>query len=286
MKKLTNYLSASFLILSTSTAFAQDLRAESSAAQTAATGAYSRQITDLAGASACTKYSWKNRGRAPAGYVKGVALSFARSICRVKSVTPTKLATIFATPDTHNARTDALAHYQSTFAALRISSNVAGESAVRAVYTLGLGLGMRESSGAYCEGWDTSAGSKRSSATGEAGLFQVSYDSMGASPELRKLYQEYQATPGRCQLNVFKEGASCRSQSILGSGAGATYQAFNKACPAFATEYAMTMLRVQRSHFGPINRKEAEVIPVCESLLTKVQQLIDSNPEGACAELY
>lgn len=72
MKKLTNYLSASFLILSTSTAFAQDLRAESSAAQTAATGAYSRQITDLAGASACTKYSWKNRGRAPAGYVRQI----------------------------------------------------------------------------------------------------------------------------------------------------------------------------------------------------------------------
>ncbi len=286
MKTLKNYLSASILILSTGPAFAQDLRSESLSTKATNSGAYTQQITALAGASSCAKYSWKNRGRAPAGYMKGVALSFARSICRVKATTPTGLGNLLATPDTHNSKKDALSLYQSNFAAARISSNVAGESAVRAVYTLGLGLGMRESSGAYCEGWDTSAGSNRSSAAAEAGVFQVSYDSMGASPELKKLYAEYQATPGRCQLNVFKEGASCRSQSILGSGAGATYQAFNKSCPAFATEYAMVMLRVQRSHFGPINRKEAELVPACESMLSGVQKIIDTDPETACREIY
>ncbi len=158
---------------------------------------------------------------------------------------------------------------------------------MRAIYALGMGLGMRESSGSYCEGWDASAGSNRPSAAAEAGAFQVSYDSMGASSELRKLYQEYQASPSRrCLLDVFKEGVSCRSRSILGSGAGATYQAFNKACPAFAAEYAMTLLRIQRTHFGPINRKEAEVVPACESLLSSVQQLVDSDPNTVCGEIF
>jgi len=145
---------------------------------------------------------------------------------------------------------------------------------------------MRERSGAYCEGWDRAGGSNRSSAQAEAGAFQVSYDSIVISSELKKLYAEYKASPQRCGLSVFKEGASCKSQSILGTGAGATFQAFNKSCPAFATEYAMTLLRLQRSHFGPINRKEAEVVPSCGTLLKKVEQIVDANPEAVCNEIY
>lgn len=145
---------------------------------------------------------------------------------------------------------------------------------------------MRESSGAYCEGWDISAGSNRSSAQAEAGAFQVSYDSIGVSSELKKLYAEYKTSPQRCGRSVFKEGASCKSQSILGTGAGATFQAFNKSCPAFATENAMILLRLQRSHFGPIIRKEAEVVPSYGTLLKKVEQIVDANPEGVCGEIY
>jgi hypothetical protein len=66
--------------------------------------------------------------------------------------------------------------------------------------------------------------------------------------------------------------------SNLGTGAGATYQAFNKSCPAFATEYAMTMLRLQRSHYGPINRREAEVVQSCNVMLKKVQDLVNADP--------
>jgi hypothetical protein len=72
----------------------------------------------------------------------------------------------------------------------------------------------------------------------------------------------------------------------LGTGAGADYQVFNKACPAFATEYAMTMLRVQRSHYGPINRLEAEVIPACNQLLLNVQELVNRDPQGACQDIF
>lgn len=281
MKKLATLITTQILILSTTPVWAYDLQEE------AVSTSYTQQIKTLAGNSSCRSYSWKNRGRAPAGYIKGVALSFARSVCRVRFVGATPAgAKIMSSANTGNTKKDALAHYQSTFAARGIRINTPGEDAVRAIYALGMGLGMRESSGAYCEGWDRSAGSNRSSAQAEAGIFQVSYDSMGASPELRKLYNEYKANPQRCQLETYKEGVTCRSQSILGTGAGADYQRFNKSCPAFAAEYAMIMLRVQRSHFGPINRKDAEIVPACNSLLVTVQKMIDADPEGVCGEIY
>jgi hypothetical protein len=175
-----------------------------------------------------------------------------------------------------NTSTDALAYYQS--------GAPAGPEAMRALYTLGMGLGMRESSGSYCEGWDRGAGANRSSSAGEAGAFQTSYDSMSLSPELSNLYAEYKARPELCFQDVFKEGASCSAINILGTGPGADYQEFNIACPAFATEYAMTMLRISRSHYGPINRKEAQVVPACNQLLKSVQDLIENDPY-ACQDI-
>jgi hypothetical protein len=290
MKKTTTTLAALFVMLSTSAAFAADNSADEQdvlAYSQAVSTSYAQQITTLAGNSACLKTSWKDRGRAPAGYVKGVALSFARSLCRTKALgTPPAITKIIASSATGDSSRDALTWYKSIFASAGIPTNRSGGDAVRAVYTLGMGLGMRESSGKYCEGWDKSAGSNRRSAEAEAGLFQVSYDSMGASAELKALYLEYQASPERCQLATYKEGVTCKAQGILGTGAGATYQKFNKACPAFAAEYGMTMLRLRRSHFGPINRKAAQVVSSCGTMLANVQKIVDSNQEAACEELY
>ena len=246
------------------------------------TGPYIDQIKALSSASACEKNNWSGRGVAPSGYIKGVALSFARSLCRLK--TQSKLSTIMSAASTGKTGTDALAYYQSVFAAIPISVKAAGVEPLRAVYTLGIGLGMRESSGSYCEGWDKSAGSRRPSSAAEAGAFQTSYDSMVLSPELSNLYAEYKATPARCFQDVFKVGVSCKPLDILGTGAGADYQVFNIACPAFATEYAMTMLRLDRGHYGPINRKEAQVVSACNDLLKNVQDLIDSDPY-ACQDI-
>ena len=245
-------------------------------------GPYIDQIKTLASNSTCVNTDWASRGRAPIGYIKGVTLSYARSLCRLK--TGSNLSLVMSAASTGNASKDALAYYKSIFAGNSISVANSGEESLRALYTLGMGLGMRESSGGYCEGWDKSAGSNRSSSAAEAGAFQTSYDSMGSSPELSKLYAEYKASPGRCLLDVFKQGASCGASSILGTGAGAEYQAFNISCPAFATEYAMTMLRVQRSHYGPINRQEAQVVPACNQLLKSVQDLIDNDPY-ACQDI-
>ena len=53
-----------------------------------------------------------------------------------------------------------------------MDNDAAGVDTVRHLFVLLIGLGMRESSGKYCEGRDKSA-SNRSAETAEAGLFQL-----------------------------------------------------------------------------------------------------------------
>ena len=248
---------------------------------------FSNQLKDMVGKSSCSKLSWTSRGRAPAGYVKGVVLSYARSLCRIKAggaLMPG--ASVLMSASGSNPAKDVLAYYQDILSRIGVRTNLRGEQPLLATYSIGMGLGMRESSGKYCEGWDVAAGTNRSSAEAEAGLFQASYNSIAASPELQRLYDEYKANPKRCLLDVFKEGVSCKTQSILGTGAGAAYQTFIKQCPAFATEYAMTLVRVLRTHFGPLNRKEAQVQPECEALLTDAQKFVNSDPDAICKEIF
>jgi hypothetical protein len=251
-------------------------------------GAYVEHITSIvASSTSCLNYAWSNRGKAPSGYIKGMALTYARSFCRLKAneQSPSSLAALLSAAK-GLATKDALAHYSTTFSNLGISNTTAGQVPLKSLYTLGIGLGMRESSGRYCEGWDRSASSSRPSTAGEAGLFQTSYDSMGVSSELSKLYAEYKANPNACFLNTYKVGVSCSStdMSNLGTGTGADFQSFLKSCPGFAAEYAMITLRVLRQHYGPINRMEAEVNSSCNQMLTKVQDFINEDP-NACQDL-
>ena len=249
-----------------------------------ADGYYVEQIKSIAASSSCASYSWAGRGKAPSGYIKGMALTYARSYCRLKTseAAPTSIIKVLS-GSAGSSTTDALALFASTFSSHSMDVNTAGVGPLRSLYTLGIGLGMRESSGKYCEGRDMSA-SNTSASTAEAGMFQTSYDSMSASAELSKLYAEYKANPNKCFLDTFKAGVSCGSSSIAGTGAGADYQAFNKSCPSFAAEYAMIMLRVRRNHYGPINRKEAEVTPVCNQMLKKVEDFIEDDL-NACSDI-
>ncbi len=250
-------------------------------------GIYRDKIMEIASTSACAKVSWKNRGRAPAGYMKGMALTYARSLCRQQKVAAFVPApgALMSRASVGNTAKDALAHYGDVLANLQMPVNQSNPDTLRALYTLGLGLGMRESSGKYCTGYDTTAATHTANGS-EAGLFQASYDSMGATPELRQLYNEYKSNPQRCHLDVFKAGVSCSAQEIVGVGTpGGEYQAFNKACPAFAAEYAMTLIRVLRAHFGPINRKEAEILPACEAMLGDVEGFLLGDVGRVCADL-
>lgn len=242
------------------------------------------QILTIANNSSCAAYSWKNRGKAPKGYMKGMALTYARSLCRLDDNRTDRRtpASLMSRAQTGNTSKDALSHFKSRFDSLGLSISRSDPNTLRSLYTLGIGLGMRESSGKYCEGWDTSAGGNRPSNEAEAGLFQTSYNSIAASVELKKLYAEYKSNKNRCMLSTFKEGVTCRSQSILGTGEGAAYQRLNKECPAFAAEYAMVMLRVLRAHYGPINRKEAEVISSCNNMLDQVESVVEANGSKVC----
>jgi hypothetical protein len=245
---------------------------------------YIDHIKTIAASSSCASYSWKSRGRAPVSYIKGMALNYARSVCRLQTslAAPSATAVLLSKAAGDPAR-DALAHYSTTFTNFGEVVNSSGIDTLRSLYTLGIGLGMRESSGQYCEGRDTTA-SNTSASTAEAGMFQTSYNSMTASPVLSQLYDEYKANPSMCWLDVYKVGVSCSAASIYGSGEGATYQALNKSCPAFAAEYAMATLRVLRSHYGPIVRKEAEVIPACNQMLKSVEDVV-LNDLNSCADL-
>jgi hypothetical protein len=250
------------LVLTATAAFSTSTALRAAPAATAATDDAEAQIAARASASPCAHASYRKRGVAPAGFVRGMALSYAKAYCELKTQ-PDSVATALA-GDAFAARSDALAWYGR--------AGGSAEQRLRALYALALGEGMRESSGNPSEGWDRSVAHQNVNIA-EAGLFQVSFDSIGLSPWLRKLYADYQADPAACRLDVFMAGQKDRHASVIGTGPGADFQRFTKACPAFAVEYAAVMFRVKLQHFGPIRRKEAELLPACEAMLQDIQSL-------------
>ncbi|CAN5218917.1 hypothetical protein BH09MYX1_BH09MYX1_09640 [soil metagenome] len=241
-------------------------------------------IKNLASTSSCYAYSWKNRGKAPPGYVKGVALVFARAVC---NQTHGDVAVV-SKAKTADMQKDALAWYETIFTDLGMTNEVAGTSTLRHSYTLLLGLGMRESSGEHCTGRDTSA-TNTSSDSAEAGAWQTSYDSHVASPELPKLFAQHKSSANGCLLDTFAEGVTCTAANWQNWGTGADgveFQKLSKECPAFAAEYAAVMLRVlggSLGHYGPLRTKSAEVRPECDELFAKVQALVEGNPDACVA---
>lgn len=224
------------------------------------------RITSLAASSALASYSWADRGRAPVGYIKGMAVAFAYVYAKWRA--GESAARVMAALPTGDTERDALAWYG-------ITNITAGPSTLRALFMLLIGLGMRESSGKYWEGLDTNAGFKSADET-EAGLFQQSWNSRSASPELPKLFAAWSADPSDGFLSIFREGVPAGSSSDLGGGQGEEFQRLCKAKPAFAAEAAAVCLRVRRSHFGPINRREVEDRHEADVLLQQVQAIVDA----------
>jgi hypothetical protein len=239
-------------------------------------------IVQIAAASPLTAYQWKNRGTAPVGYIKGMALTFGRVYCKYRAGDP--CAAEMAKANTGDGAHDALAWFDAEFAALGMDNSADGPDTLRHLFVLMLGLGMRESSGIYCTGRDQSA-SNTSANTAEAGLFQTSFNASGASPLLPALFQEYLANPAGF-LDVFQEGvAPCNAANLqnFGDGDGAEFQRLSKSCPAFAAEFAAVALRNLRTHWGPINMKTAEINADGDAMLQQVQQVVDAN--GLCGSL-
>jgi hypothetical protein len=239
-------------------------------------------LTRIAAQSEIARFRWKNRGVAPPGYIKGMALVYARACCKLKAADPAVVD--MATAKSADGEHDALAWYDAIFAAAGMKNDTAGADTLRHLFVLLIGLGMRESSGQYCAGRDTTA-SNVTADTAEAGLFQTSFNARSASPLLPTLFARYSSNPSGF-LEVFKEGVRCSASDLenFGSRDGEEFQRLSKACPAFAAEFAAVGLRHIRKHWGPITRREAEIRPECDAMLRQVQAFLDGSPE-ACSVL-
>lgn len=223
--------------------------------------------------SACSKYAWKNRGVGPIGYFKGMARTYSKDYCQWVSPATTAAGQMGKALGSSTSL-DALTRYKANG---KINP-VTGLDRLRSDFTLLIGLGMRESSGAYCVGRDYSNASSNKADTCEAGPFQVSYNSHGASPWLATLWDEYKAHPENCNLATWKEGVilkdepNCASPNF-GTGIGSDFQTFSRTCPGFAAEYAAVGIRFESNQWGPLNSIAAEFKQECLDMLKAVEGL-------------
>ena len=233
------------------------------------------EIIQIATTSAISRFDWANRGIAPRGYIKGMAVVYARVCCKLQARDDAAIE--MAKANTGNRQSDALAHYAQKFSDAGMSNEADGVDTLRHLFVLLIGLGMRESSGRHCEGRDRSA-SNTTANTAEAGLFQTSFDAKSASPLMPQLFQQYSDNPSGF-VDIFKEGVQCRDRDFenFGSGAGRDFQRLSKECPAFAAEFAAVGLRNIRTHWGPINTRAAEIRPECNTMLLQVQHAVDTS---------
>jgi hypothetical protein len=248
------------------------------AAQLTQADAISR-ISNLATTSAIASYDWANRGVAPAGYIKGMAVSYAKIYHELG--VENAYAAEMAKAMTADASRDALKHYEEVFQRAGMGNSKDGPDTLRHLFVLMLGLGMRESSGKHCEGRDRSA-HNTSAETAEAGLFQTSFNARRASLLLPKLFNEFASQPTPSYLDVFKEGVRCKDSNLenFGDGDGREFQKLSKDCPFFAVEFAAIGLRNIRKHWGPINRRDAEVKADADAMFKEVQKLVDQDKLG------
>jgi len=227
------------------------------------------KVIELAANSELMRVDWAGRGQAPAGYIKGMAVAFAMDVQKLKGGNAS--VAVMAKPVNLNALdTDALAWYSMDFAP---GDLLGGIPTLKALYALMIGLGMRESSGRYCEGCDRSVGDETADEA-EAGLFQMSWNAHLANGEISKLLD---SPDPNSLVSIFSEGVTATNadMEIVGTGLGALFQRQAKFNPLFAAEAAAVGLRSLRQHWGPINRREAEVRPEAIKLLNSIAVLLD-----------
>jgi hypothetical protein len=228
-------------------------------------------IIEIADASEISSHDWGGRGTAPTGYTAGVALCFALAATWLAENDPVAMTMAQAA---RNNSEDALTWYHQEFAHLGMDNSKDGIDTLRHLFALMLGLGLRESSGKYCEGRDLSADNV-SADTAEAGMFQTSWNIRSVSPRIPPLLPKYWANPNGF-LTTFQRDSHPDSNDLgnFGSGDGAKYQFLSKFAPAFhafVTAIGMRYLGGPEGHWGPLRRKEAELRPEADKMLLSVQ---------------
>lgn len=237
-----------------------------------------QEIREVVQKSECAKYKWKNRGQAPVAYLEGIALSYAKAFCNLEDPYVKIISKARALPESVADRKDALSWYNSNFKKIGLSNDETSVDTIRNTYTFLIGLGMRESSGRYCCGRDMSAKFDKPE-TAESGTFQNSYGSRSSKVQL-DLFNKYKTKKDGCFADVYKKNIRCDSGDlkIWGSGVGADWQRLAKDCPGFATEWAAIGIRLNggtKGEFGPIKRKEVELIPACNQMLKDIAPKIE-----------
>jgi hypothetical protein len=234
-----------------------------------------REISSAALSSEIAEYSWQDRGTMPDGGIQGMAFAYATMLRKLAAGDP--VAQITAQADRDDPEHDALSWYADELAELGLDTSRDGMDTLRALFVLLWGLTVRESSQRHCCGRDSSA-DNTDSMTCETGITQMSANASSCSTDVTRLFDEYSAM-GRCQqtaIELFEDDVSC-SQSewaCYGSGWGLEFQVLAKNAPAFAIEATALIVRYLRKHFGPLNRKEAELRPGVEHLLRDVEAIV------------
>ena len=235
-------------------------------------------ISDIARNSDIAGYGWQgDRGVAPVGYTVGMALCFALALQRLDDEDDAVWE--MAKANTGNADKDVMAWYAKQFKAAGMDNSRDGEETLRHLFALMIGLGMRESSGRYCEGRDQSA-SNTSSTEAEAGMFQTSWNISSCDPTIPPMLDQYWENPWGFRAQ-FQEGVTLKSSDLgnFGSGDGAKYQFLSKYAPSFHAMVTAVGLRNLRQHWGPINRNEVELKKEADAMLQEVQSLVESGVE-------
>jgi hypothetical protein len=234
------------------------------------------RITQIAAASSIASFNWPDRGVAPIGYTKGMAVTFARAVCKLRANDP--VAVEMAKAATESAASDCLVHYRQKFAALGMDNSVGGVDTLRHLFVLMLGLGMRESSGKHCCGRDQNADNHSADAA-EAGLFQTSWNARSEHDLMVPLFEHYRDNPDTGFLDVFGEDVTCDAEDLEnhGEGTGRVYQELAKKCPAFHTEFTALAMRNTSQHWGPIINRKALLEATADELFREVQRFVENN---------
>jgi hypothetical protein len=238
-------------------------------------------ITEMAVNHAAADIDWRGRGKAPNGYVKGMALAYAHAYLRLKA----KDFLVFeaSKANTHDADYDVFAWYADEFSDMGWSNEKPGVNTLRHLYVFLMGLGMRESSGEHCTGRDQSADNV-SAETCEAGLYQTSWNAQTCCTDIGNLFDQYSLatneggeTPSD-YLEIWAEEVECSASdwASYGSGDGFMFQELCKSAPTFAVETAAIVLRGLRQHYGPVNRKEVELKREVNEMLMEVEKIVEA----------
>lgn len=221
------------------------------------------KVIALSVGSACQKEAHGNQGTPPTGFMKGIALTYARAICHQDQ----DWVKIASQPAGDPAK-DAMAHY----------GLAPGPARLESTFALMVGSAARESSWRWCVGKDPGA-TNTSGETCEAGLYQTSWNSRSASAVLPSLFKEFKASPAGCFSKEYKGSTTCSADNMKnwGEGDGVEFQRLSKDCPGFASEYHAVMVRVRRTHYGPINLKKAEIKPSCVSMFSAIRKAIEAD---------